>query len=305
MAINVADILHAATQQGILGKANQIYDDALGKDQATLNQEFASIVIPKPEKEVVAVLTAATTAPESPSADDLYINTFDNKLYKYSGSAWVEETQSRDVVYITDDTSHLYLWNGTEFTDVTGQIDGDIIYISNLPDLNPYTDPTFKTVAWVQNGKIEYYTFVVDITANDLSPKQLLQNKDGYRYRTYRTATSSWNTWITKEYAYKVKQTEYANGVSVLALSPNSVAVFKNRTSELTLNMLSPLSGEASEYHCLIEAGDTAPTINWPQNIEWNGGEPPTIAAGNTYEVSIMDGIALFIEIEPQTPSQS
>lgn len=301
--INLADKLHAATEEGVVASAKEIKDYQLGKDQETLNQEFNAYMNTPPEKEVVGVLTAADEAPSSPSADDLYINTAENKLYKYSGSAWVEETPSEDIVYVTADTSHLYLWNGTEFTDVTGQIDGDIIYISNLPDLNPYTDPTFKTVAWVQNGKVEYYTFMVDITANDLSPKQLLQNKDGYRYRTYRTATSSWNTWITKEYAYKVKQIEYANSVSVLALSPNSVAVFKNRTSELTLNMQSPLSGEASEYHCLIEAGATAPTINWPQNIEWNGGEPPTIAADNTYEVSIMNGIALFVKIEPQTQS--
>jgi len=303
--INIADKFHAATEEGVVASAKEIKDYQLGKDQETLNQEFNAYMNTPPEKEVVGVLTAADEAPSSPSADDLYINTDENKLYKYSGSAWVEETPIEDIVYVTADTSHLYLWNGTEFTDVTGQIDGDIIYISNLPDLNPYTNPTFKTVAWVQNGKVEYYTFVVDITANDLSPKQLLQNKDGYRYRTYRTATSSWNMWITKEYAYKVKQTEYADGVSVLALSANSVAIFKNRTQELTLNMSTSTSGEACEYHCVIEAGSTAPTINWPQNIEWNGGSEPTIVAGKTYEVSIMNGIALYVEIEPQTQSQS
>lgn len=307
MAINVADILHAATQQGILGKANQIYDDALGKDQATLNQEFASIVIPKPEKEVVPVLTAATTAPESPSADDLYINTFDNKLYKYSGSAWVEETQSRDVVYITDDTSHLYLWNGTEFTDVTGQEVDGVIYITSYQDLDPYVTAGIKTVAYCDEATnwTEYSTLTIETLGDTVW--QTLSDKNGYSIRE-KEGASAWTAFDRNDYAFEPKMKEVPNSVASCWLRPyeHSVYKFVNRTSTLTINLY-PSSSAAQEYHMFIEVGNINDplTVNWPQNIEWNGGEPPTIAANNIYEVSIMDGIALFVEIEPQTPSQS
>lgn len=273
MAINVADILHAATQQGILGKANQIYDDALGKDQATLNQEFASIVIPKPEKEVVPVLTAATTAPESPSADDLYINTFDNKLYKYSGSAWVEETQSRDVVYITDDTSHLYLWNGTEFTDVTGQEVDGVIYYNQLSDLDPYVTPGVYTAAyiWPEYNWVEYMTLVVNSGDDYIS--QELSDRYKFSWRN-KHDSQAWTEWMVREYAFrqdldikadKPKLADPTTSGNVITLRIGKIYDLTDTplTAFDTINLsdFGAIAGECPQWHFFFECGATMPSI--------------------------------------------
>ncbi len=48
---------------------------------------------------------------------------------------------------------------------------------------------------------------------------------------------------------------------------------------------------------------ETKLTIAWPQGITaWNGGEPPVIVENYHYEISVLDGVASFIEAPlPQT----
>lgn len=81
-------------------------------------------------------------------------------------------------------------------------------------------------------------------------------------------------------------------------LAPNTLYTFESRTNNLTLTLGTPIVGKASEYHLFLVAG-AAVTVTWPSGIQWNGGSAPTITAGNTYEVSILDGVAAFIEVEP------
>ena len=59
----------------------------------------------------------------------------------------------------------------------------------------------------------------------------------------------------------------------------------------------------ANVWMWTFETGSTAPTITWPQNIvAWNGGDPPIIAENYLYEITVMDGVASFIEAPlPQT----
>ena len=50
-------------------------------------------------------------------------------------------------------------------------------------------------------------------------------------------------------------------------------------------------------YFIIFETGATAPTITWPTAIRsWVGGSAPVITANTHYEVSILDGIAAYIE---------
>ena len=80
-------------------------------------------------------------------------------------------------------------------------------------------------------------------------------------------------------------------------LAPNTLYVFAERSTNLTLTLGTPITGIANEYHCFIIVGSTAPTITWPTGISWNGGDAPTIAADKTYEISILNNVAAFFEI--------
>ena len=80
-------------------------------------------------------------------------------------------------------------------------------------------------------------------------------------------------------------------------LAPNVLYIFSTRTSTLTLTLGTQIVGIANEYHFFIVCGSTAPTVNFPSGISWNGGSAPTIAADKTYEVSILNNIAAYFEV--------
>ena len=80
-------------------------------------------------------------------------------------------------------------------------------------------------------------------------------------------------------------------------LAPNTLYIFATRTSTLTLTLGTPIVGIANEYHFFVVCGSTAPTINFPAGITWNGGSAPTIAADKTYEVSILNNVAAYFEV--------
>lgn len=80
-------------------------------------------------------------------------------------------------------------------------------------------------------------------------------------------------------------------------LVPNVLYIFSTRTSTLTLTLGTPIEGIANEYHFIVVCGSTAPTINFPSGIAWNGENAPEIAADKTYEVSILNNIAAYFEV--------
>jgi hypothetical protein len=80
-------------------------------------------------------------------------------------------------------------------------------------------------------------------------------------------------------------------------LAPNTLYIFATRTSTLTLTLGTPIVGIANEYHFFVVCGATAPTINFPAGVTWNGGSAPTIAADKTYEVSILNNVAAYFEV--------
>ena len=81
------------------------------------------------------------------------------------------------------------------------------------------------------------------------------------------------------------------------ALAPNVLYFFETRTSTLTLTLDTPIVGIANEYHFFIVCGTTAPTINFPSGIKWNGENAPEIAADKTYEISILNNVAAYFEV--------
>ena len=54
-----------------------------------------------------------------------------------------------------------------------------------------------------------------------------------------------------------------------------------------------------NHYYWMFETGETAPTITFPAEItSWNGGEAPEIEAGHHYEISVLNGIGAFMDVE-------
>lgn len=92
-----------------------------------------------------------------------------------------------------------------------------------------------------------------------------------------------------------VNQTE-----STVTIQPNVMNVWGTITN---LNVIKgdDIAGIVNNYMIRFTAGDSAAVIFSGMNVKWYGGEVPTWTAGNTYEISIVDNIALWAEFEPIT----
>jgi len=68
-------------------------------------------------------------------------------------------------------------------------------------------------------------------------------------------------------------------------------------TGTVTFALASALSGKVNHYYWTFDTSSTAPTITWPAGISWIGGSAPTINASKHYEISIMDGVGVYMEV--------
>lgn len=81
-------------------------------------------------------------------------------------------------------------------------------------------------------------------------------------------------------------------------IAPNVWNVWGEVTS-LTITKGTDIDGIVNNYMVRFTALEGATITFNGFSLSWFGGEAPTWAAGNTYEISIVDNIALWAEIEP------
>lgn len=80
-----------------------------------------------------------------------------------------------------------------------------------------------------------------------------------------------------------------------VVIYPNEVVIIDYRfTSSLTIET----SGSSNYWHFIIYTGNPAANITWPSVISnWAGGSAPTINDNSVYEISILNGIAICMEV--------
>ena len=87
-------------------------------------------------------------------------------------------------------------------------------------------------------------------------------------------------------------------GLSSYSINPNMLTKLGTLASNVTLslNTASEEAGVVNIYDIIFTTSADAPSITWPEGISWIGGSAPSIAGGKTYEVSIMDNLAILGE---------
>lgn len=78
---------------------------------------------------------------------------------------------------------------------------------------------------------------------------------------------------------------------------PDVVYELGTLTGSVTFALASAVSGQVNHYFWTFTAGSTAPTITWPTGITWADGTGPTVAANKKYEISVLNGVAAFMEV--------
>jgi len=78
---------------------------------------------------------------------------------------------------------------------------------------------------------------------------------------------------------------------------PDVVYSLGTLSGTITFALAAAVTGNVNHYFWMFDTSSTAPTITWPAGITWAAGSAPTVAASKHYEISIMDGIAAYLEV--------
>ena len=93
------------------------------------------------------------------------------------------------------------------------------------------------------------------------------------------------------QYNSKMAETSQPSG----GFLPDVVYELGTLTGSVTFSLASAVSGQVNHYFWTFTAGSTAPTITWPSGITW-ADSAPTITASKKYQISILDGVAAYME---------
>lgn len=79
---------------------------------------------------------------------------------------------------------------------------------------------------------------------------------------------------------------------------PNILYNLGELAGDTTFTLATPSDANiVNHYFWTFDTGSTAPTITWPSGISWFGGSAPTINASKHYEISVLNGIGVAMEV--------
>ncbi len=157
-----------------------------------------------------------------------------------------------------------------------------VIYL--YPNSNPYGENTYTELLWVEeDSKFEIIDrdITIDSTPTSASPNPV---SSGGVY----TALQG-----------KADKIPVDDEIPQDGMLPNVLYLLGVISTNTTFSLAAATDNTiANIWMWTFETGATAPTITWPpQGITaWNGGDPPAIVENYHYEITVMDGVASFIE---------
>lgn len=171
-------------------------------------------------------------------------------------------------------------------------------------------------LASLKTKKIEY-NITQDKSSNYASLAEAIAAVDDDEYKvkgivlTFYTGTD----WVSKRYngedasgfadegnwidvggaaGTKVKVISAPGASSITKqIEPNTFYKFEAFPA-ITIKLVAEESGILNEYMFEFVSGTTATTLSLPDSVKWSGGNAPTIEANKTYQVSIVNNLAVF-----------
>ena len=228
--------------------------------------------------------------------------------YKYNGTAW----------------SYEWSLNNSSFTAAqwaainSGVTDTAVSKLAALPTRSELTQEIAgKVVLCLYNNMVYYYAYrtssvIIFASISVVIPRSIC----------YLSVTLMNNTWSNNNLAvelsgnkksgwssfpadenYPSEKLAYDSIYPAVGSSQPSGGFLPNKpydigeiSGNVTFSLASPSDANiANHYYFAFDTGATAPTITWPANISWVG-TAPDIIANKHYEISIIDGVGVWME---------
>lgn len=82
----------------------------------------------------------------------------------------------------------------------------------------------------------------------------------------------------------------------VATITGNTFGTMRELDEDVTFELAEYDGDDLCEYHWTLAIGEDIASITWPEGMQWQGGNVPTINANKTYEVSIVNSLAVIME---------
>ena len=105
--------------------------------------------------------------------------------------------------------------------------------------------------------------------------------------------------YITPDQIAALAQMPVASSQPAGGMLPNTLYNLGTLSGNTTFSMASASNNNiANHWYWTFTTPSTAPTITWPAAItSWYGGSAPTIAGSKKYEVSVLGGVTICMEV--------
>lgn len=101
-----------------------------------------------------------------------------------------------------------------------------------------------------------------------------------------------------EELAAKTTTPIVVHDSNVVTIQPNVMNVWEKEVTSLNITRGRYISGIVNNYMVRFKAGEGCDVNFFGFTLQWYSGDEPTWTTGNTYEISIVDDIALWAEFE-------
>ena len=229
------------------------------------------------------------------------------------GATALQSYTETDPVYMADKPS---LALKTEIPDISGKVDkselssvatsGSYDDLINKPIIPSKTSDLTNDSGYLNSIPSEY------VTETELNSKGYLtehQDISGKADKATTLAGYGITDAYTKEevkarIASKQDLVDYVNhnstdtgsAESPLSLIPNVLHQWMDAVSQLYLSLATPSNVTVDEFMIQFTASGSGCTLSLPDTVSWLGGAVPTITAGKTYQISIINNLAVIGE---------
>lgn len=163
--------------------------------------------------------------------------------------------------------TNLYLYVGEGGDTLDGK------YQNCGPFRGPQGEPGTPAIGFQDVTSAEDGTIVITLTSGDTVTIDLNHEHPGY-------------------YSKISNSTQPSDG-----FLPDTVYNLGTITGTVTFSLAAAVSGNINHYYWMFDTDSTAPTITWPTGITWAKGSVLVPAASKHYEISILNGIAIYLEV--------
>lgn len=270
---------------------------------ATIGQFSYEVVNSLPtasESTMGKIYLVPSADPQTQNVKDEYI-TIDNGASAQTRHTW-EQIGSTAIDlsdYVTTTELNTALDNYTKTTDLTTLLAGKQDVISDLTTIRSGASAG-ATAYQKPSGGIPKSDMASEVKALLDKAGSAVQDVSGKEDKTNKAtswgATPSNDKYPSEKLAYDSIYPAVGSQQPSGGFLPNKPYDIGEISGNVTFSLASPSDANiTNHYYFAFDTGATAPTITWPTGISWVGSSPDVIA-NKHYEVSIYNGVGVWME---------